>query len=49
MSDPILFYPDGTTSTSRLRLHNEYGRWMELSIRGLTGVVTVGPIQNPQQ
>ncbi len=48
VGDPVFFYPDGTTSTSRLRLQNEYGRWMELSIRGLTGVVTVGPIQNPQ-
>jgi len=48
LGDPIFFYPDGTTSTSRLRLQNEYGRWMELSIRGLTGVVTVGPVQNAQ-
>ena len=41
-SEPILFYPDGTTSTARLVLRNEYGRTIELSLRGLTGIVTVG-------
>ena len=41
-SEPILFYPDGTTSTARLVLKNEYDRCIELSLRGLTGVVTVG-------
>ena len=41
-SEPILFYPNGTTSTARLVLRNEYGRTIELSLRGLTGVVTVG-------
>lgn len=48
LGDPILFYPDGTTSTSCLRLQNEYGRCMELSLRGLTGVVTVGRVQDAQ-
>ena len=41
-SEPILFYPDGTTSTARLVLKNEYDRCIDLSLRGLTGVVTVG-------
>jgi len=41
---PILFYPDGTTSTARLVLRNEYGRTIELSLRGLTGVVTIGKV-----
>jgi len=41
-SEPILFYPDGTTSTARLVLKNEYGRTIQLSLRGLTGIVTVG-------
>ncbi len=45
-ADPILFYPDGTCSTARLRLVNEHGRLIELSLRGLTGVTTVGPIQS---
>ena len=41
-SEPILFYPDGTSSTVRLILRNEFDRAIELSLRGLTGVVTVG-------
>ena len=40
--DPILFFPDGTTSTATLILENRYQRRIELSLRGLTGVVTVG-------
>ena len=43
-SEPILFYPDGTTSTARLMLENAYGRRIELSLRGLTGVVTIGSV-----
>lgn len=41
-ADPLLFYPDGTTSTAQVFLKNKHGRWIELSLRGLTGVVTVG-------
>lgn len=40
--DPILFFPDGTTSTATLILENKYQRRIELSLRGLTGVITVG-------
>ncbi len=40
--DPILFFPDGTTSTAALILESQYERRIELSLRGLTGVVTVG-------
>ena len=40
-SQPILFYPDGTTSTARLVLKNERDHSIELSLRGLTGAVTV--------
>lgn len=43
-SNPILFYPDGTTSTARLVLRNERNRCIELNLRGLTGTVTVGEI-----
>ncbi len=39
--DPILFFPDGTTSTATLVLENQYQRRIELSLRGLTGVITV--------
>jgi hypothetical protein len=45
-SDPILFYPDGTTSGARLQLKNEFDSTIELSLRGLTGTVTVGEVQS---
>lgn len=41
----VRFLPDGTTSTARVVLKNEHGRSIELSLRGLTGVVTVGEVQ----
>jgi prepilin-type N-terminal cleavage/methylation domain-containing protein len=43
-STPIIFYPDGTTSDARLVLRNKYDHEVVLSIRGLTGVVTVGDV-----
>ena len=43
-SDPIFFYPDGTTSDAQLTLKNEEGRAIELNLRGLTGTVEVGDI-----
>lgn len=43
-SDPIYFFPDGTTSTARLLLHNELNLYVVLDLRGLTGVVTVSPV-----
>lgn len=48
-SEPILFYPDGTTSTAQLQLSNEHGRCIELSLRGLTGVVNVGQVYTGQE
>ncbi len=43
-SDPIMFYPDGTTSTARLELRNARGLAIELRLRGLTGVVNVSEV-----
>ncbi len=48
-SDPILFYPDGTTTDAELLLQNEYGRYIQLSLRGLTGTVTVGEVYRGQE
>ena len=48
-SEPILFYPDGSTSTTRLILRNEHDRCIELALRGLTGVVTVGQTYSGQE
>lgn len=41
-SDPILFHADGTTSDATLVLANTHNRRIQLTLRGLTGVVTVG-------
>jgi prepilin-type N-terminal cleavage/methylation domain-containing protein len=43
-SEPILFYPDGTTSDAHLMLGNESGSAMEVTLRGLTGAVTTGEV-----
>lgn len=40
-SAPVLFYPDGTASTAELILTNEYGDYVTLRLRGLTGVARV--------
>ena len=48
-SEPVLFYPDGTTASTRLVLKNEYDRTIELVLRGLTGVVNVGEVQAAAQ
>jgi Tfp pilus assembly protein FimT len=43
-STPVYFYPDGSTSTARLVLANDQDRGITISLRGLTGVVTIGEI-----
>ena len=43
-SKPILFYPDGTTSTATILIKNDQSRCIELHLRGLTGAVTVSSI-----
>ena len=40
-SQPIFFYPDGTSSTARLVIMNVRQRYITLTLRGLTGVVQV--------
>ncbi len=41
---PILFHPDGTTSTAELHLRNDREQVVEIRLRGLTGVVTVSDV-----
>ncbi len=48
-SKPILFYPDGTTSSARLMLKNKQNRRIELSLRGLTGIVMVGRLRSTEE
>jgi type II secretory pathway pseudopilin PulG len=47
-SEPILFYIDGTCSNARLVLKNDRDFSIEVTLRGLTGVTTVGEIQGNQ-
>lgn len=37
----VMFYPDGTTSTVELEIANAYDTRVRISLRGMTGVVTV--------
>jgi Tfp pilus assembly protein FimT len=42
--EPILFYPDGSSSSAELVLKNQHERYIKLSLRGLTGVVNVSEV-----
>ncbi len=44
-SAPLLFYPDGSAMQSVLRLEDESGQQMELTVRGLTGAVSAARVQ----
>jgi len=43
-SSPILFHPDGTTSSTVLYLANGEGQALEVSLRGMTGTCRVGEV-----
>ena len=43
-SKPILFYPDGSAATSALRIEDDAGQQMEITVRGLTGAVSATPV-----
>lgn len=47
-SAPIIFNPDGTTSNASILLQNDREQTIRLTIRGLTGIVTVGEIGNEE-
>lgn len=42
----IFFFPDGSTSSAVVTLENEYGRRIDISLRGVTGAVLVGEPYN---
>ena len=48
-SDPILFYPDGTTSTATIQLKNEHDRTIEVFLRGLTGLASSGEVRSAEE
>jgi Tfp pilus assembly protein FimT len=41
-STHVLFFPDGTTTTTELTLTNEYGATILVQLRGITGVSRLG-------
>lgn len=41
---PIIFYPDGTTSTARLFLKNDSDGMIAIDLRGLTGIASVSDV-----
>ena len=43
-SQPLLFYPDGTSSQARVTLANERGEAVQVTLRKLTGLATVGEL-----
>jgi len=45
-SEPIVFYPDGSASNAWLVLENQRGQSIEVSLRGLTGVVSVSEVSS---
>ena len=49
-SQPILFYPDGSTSEARLFLSNQAGqRFVAIRLRSLTGIPVVSGVLSPEE
>lgn len=48
-SDPIFFYPDGTTSNTHVVLTNARGQAIVVTLRGLTGLTLPGEITTLEQ
>lgn len=44
-SSPVYFHPDGTGSTTAFRVTDINQRYIELSVRELTGMTTAGPLR----
>jgi type II secretory pathway pseudopilin PulG len=44
-SEPIFFFADGTTTSTRLVLKNQYDRAIDVSLRGVTGVSKVSNVR----
>jgi Tfp pilus assembly protein FimT len=43
-SPPVLFYPDGTSSTARVILRNQRDRYVLVQLRGLSGVAQISDL-----
>ncbi len=44
-SSPIYFHPDGTGTTARFRILDDKQRFIEVSVRDLTGMAAAGPLR----
>jgi hypothetical protein len=43
-SQPLLFYPDGTSSQAKVTVANERGQAVQVTLRKLTGLATVSEL-----
>ena len=48
-SQPILFFPDGQTSTVKLLLRNQRDRFIFIQLRGLTGIAQSGELMRREE
>ncbi|MBI3836469.1 MAG: prepilin-type N-terminal cleavage/methylation domain-containing protein [Planctomycetia bacterium] len=48
-SDPIVFYPNGRTENAHIRLKGEHRAFVEVSLRGLTGVATASKPRHEEE
>lgn len=48
-SDPIVFYPDGTTSDASLVLSDSQRQTVRVTLRGLTGISNMGEVGNEER
>jgi prepilin-type N-terminal cleavage/methylation domain-containing protein len=49
LSTPLLFFPNGTTSSASIGLVNDRGQYLQLTLRGLTGVGRASPILSQEE
>ena len=49
VSPPILFYPDGTTSTAQVTITDGEGTFIVVSLRGLTGIARMTDLLGEQE
>ena len=47
-SEAVLFLPNGRADNARFRLGNDQ-YWMDITVRGLTGRVQIGPMQHAEE
>lgn len=48
-SQPVLFYPDGSSSNARVVIANRRNQVVEISLRGLTGMSQASDILRPEE